>query len=403
MKRLLWLLLIPLICLGAWWGIAARNTGPEVRFVKPKREMLVSNLPTNGKVEPIEWASVRVDAPGLVTKMAVQQGQQVAQGALLARLSAPAGLGEQVAAEQARVAQVRTELDVVNKGGKPSELTDIENNLTRLRYDRDQQAREAASLKRLYDKQAATLFELVAAQSRLKQMEIDIENLGKRRAALVSKADVTANEARLREAQSTVRATQAKLGQGVIRSPLSGVVYSLPARVGTFLGAGDLVANVGRLDRLRVRVYVDEPELGRVKVGQPVRITWDAQPDKNWAGRVERLATEITTLGTRQVGEVLCTIDNPGGELVPGTNVNAFIETTVVSGALTIPKEAVRREGTLASVFVLDGDKVRRVRVATGASSVTRTEITSGLSEGQSVALATDKVLKEGDRVTAVF
>ena len=371
--------------------------------MKPKRETLISNLPTNGKVEPIEWASVRVDAPGLVTSMAVQQGQTVARGALIARLSAPAGLGDQVAAEEARVAQVQTDLGVLTKGGKSSELTDIENNLTRLRYDRDQQAREAGSLKRLYDKQAATLFELVSAQSRLKQMEIDIDNLGKRRAALVSKADVTSSEARLREAQATVKATQAKFGLGVIRSPLAGVVYSLPARVGTFLAIGDLVANVGRLDRLRVRVYVDEPELGRVKVGQPVKITWDAQPNKNWAGTVERLATEITTLGTRQVGEVLCTIDNPGNELVPGTNVNAFIETSVVARALTIPKEAVRREGNVASVYVLEGNTVRRRRIGTGASSVTRTEVTGDLGEDQAVVLATDKVLKDGDKVTPVY
>ena len=56
-------------------------------------------------------------------------------------------------------------------------------------------------------------------------------------------------------------------------------------------------------------------------VGQPVTITWTAQPGKRWKGTVEKGATDIIALGTRQVGEVLCTIDNPGRELVPGTNV----------------------------------------------------------------------------------
>ena len=380
----------------------ARNAAPDVRFVKPRRETLVSNLPTNGKAEPIEWASVRVDAPGIVSSVPVQQGQAVSKGALLARLSEP-GLADQVAAAQARVAQTAADLEVLNKGGRGTELAEIENNLTRLRYDRDQQARETASLKRLYDKQAATMLELQAAQSRLHQMDIDIENQGKRRAALVSKSDLSSGEARLREAQSTVRATQAKVGQGVIRSPLAGTVYSLPARVGSYLSAGDPVANVGRLDRLRVRVYVDEPELGRVKVGQQVKITWDAQPDRSWRGTVERLPTEITALGTRQVGEVLCTIDNPGSQLVPGTNINAFIETSVIPGALTIPKEAVRRQTNSADVFVLDGGLVRRRTVETGASSVTRTQVIAGLKEDEAVALATDKSLKDGDRVKPVF
>ncbi len=403
MKRLVWLLLIPVIGLGVWWGISARNSAPEIRFVKARRETLVSNLPTNGKVEPVEWASVRVDAPGLVTGVPVQQGQAVRKGALLARLSEP-GLADQVAAAQARTAQVQSDLDVLNKGGKSSELTEIENSLTRLKFDRDQQAREAGSLKRLYEKQAATMVELQTSQARLRQMEIDIDNLAKRRAAVVSKPDVTAAQARVREAQSTARATQAKVSQGVIRSPLTGIVYSLPARLGTYLNVGDLVANVGQLDRLRVRVYVDEPELGRVRVGQPVKITWDAQPDRNWKGMVERLATEITTLGTRQVGEVQCTIDNPDHQLVPGTNINAFIETTSIAGALTVPKEAIRRDGNNADVYVLEGgNTVRRKRIGTGASSVTRTQVTNGLTEEEPIALATDKVLKDGDKVKPIF
>lgn len=403
MKRLVWLLLIPLLGLGLWWGITARNSAPEIRFVKARRETLVSNLPTNGKVEPIEWASVRVDAPGLVTAVSVQQGQAVRKGALLARLSEP-GLADQVAAAHARTAQVQSDLDVLSKGGKSSELTEIENSLTRLKFDRDQQARETGSLKRLYEKQAATMFDLQSSQARLRQLEIDIDNLAKRRAAVVSKPDVTSAQARLREAQSTARATQAKVSQGVIRSPLSGVVYSLPARLGTYLNAGDLVASVGQLDRLRVRVYVDEPELGRVQVGQPVKITWDAQPDRAWKGVVERLATEITTLGTRQVGEVQCTIDNPDHQLVPGTNINAFVETSSIAGALTLPKEAFRREGTNADVYILEGSNtVRRKRIVTGASSVTRTQITAGLNDDDAVALATDKVLKDGAKVKAIF
>lgn len=119
---------------------------------------------------------------------------------------------------------------------------------------------------------------------------------------------------------------------------------------------------------------------------------------------MERLATEITALGTRQVGEVQCTIDNPDHELVPGTNINAFIETTSIAGALTVPKEAIRRDGNNADVYVLEGgDTVRRKRIGTGASSVTRTQVTNGLTEQEPIALATDKVLKDGDKVKPIF
>ena len=59
-------------------------------------------------------------------------------------------------------------------------------------------------------------------------------------------------------------------------------------RAGSYVSPGDLVANVGQAGRLRVRVYVDEPELGRVAVGQPVTITWDALPGQSWPGKVEK-------------------------------------------------------------------------------------------------------------------
>ena len=112
------------------------------------------------------------------------------------------------------------------------------------------------------------------------------------------------------------------------------------------------IASIGKLNPGRVRVYVDEPELGRVSPGETVRITWDALPGKEWMGVVEKRPTEVIALGTRQVGEVLCTVDNPMRELVPGNNVNAFILTQVVNNALTIPKAAVRRDGGIG-VFIL--------------------------------------------------
>ena len=163
------------------------------------------------------------------------------------------------------------------------------------------------------------------------------------------------------------------------------------------------MASVGRTDRLRVRVYVDEPEVGRVAVGQPVAITWDALPGKTWNGVVEKLPTEIVPLNTRQVGEVLCTIENPGNELVPGTNVNAEIRTNVVENALTIPKEALRRANNQQGVLLLTGDKVEWRPIAAGVSSVTRSQVTSGLNEGDWVALATTDPLKPGDRVSPVY
>jgi HlyD family secretion protein len=397
-KKLLWLFAIPLAAVG-WWAYHRNNDRPQVPFAKVIRENLVSTLPTNGKVEPIEWQAVRVEQAALVNKVPVQEGQSVNLGATLAILGGT-GLQADLDAAQARVAQARADLATVDAGGKQLELTTIESDLARLHVERDHDRKEYESLRRLADKQAASMLEVDEMKSKVQAADMGIEALEKRRAALVTQSDKTVALARLRDAEAAVELAKSHIAQTVIRAPIAGVVYDLAARPGTYLNAGDLVADVGRLDRLRVRVYVDEPELGRVQEGQPVTINWDALPGRAWQGRVERKPSNILRLETRQVGEVLCTIDNPGRALLPGTNVDAHIRTAMVDHALTIPKECLRRDANGVGVFALHAGRLEWRTVQTGISSVTRVQIVAGLAEGDQVALPTELTLRNGELVT---
>ena len=402
MKKLLPILLLLCIALSAWWIWRKKTEAPQVPFAKVKRETLISTLPTNGKVEPIEWQTVRSEVEGLVGKVPVQEGQFAAKGALLAQLS-QAGLAADLTAAQARVTQAQADLATLEAGGKSGELVEIENSLAKARLDREAAVREYTALKRLAEKQAATLIDVQSAQGRLREADLQIEGLNKRRSALVGKSDKSVAVAKLREAEAAVAQVRERIAQTEIRAPISGVIYGLKIRAGAFLKPGDEITNIGRLDRVRVRVYVDEPELGRVSVGQPVTITWTAQPGKRWNGAVEKGATGIVAMGTRQVGEVLCTIDNPGHELVPGTNVDVEIRTSVVEGAITIPREALRREASGLGVYVLDGDVIHWRAVETGASSITRVAIAKGIGPSDLVALPTGETLADGERVKPVF
>jgi len=395
---LLWLLAIPLAALG-WWAYHRNNDAPQVPFAKVIRETLVSTLPTNGKVEPIQWVAVRVEQAGLVSKVPVQEGQTVSQGAPLAILS-DAGLQADLDAAEARVAQARADLATIDAGGKQLELTSIESELARLRAARDHDQKEYASLRRLADKQAASMLEVDQSKSKVQAGDLGIEALEKRRAVLVTQSDKTVALARLRDAAAAVELAKNHMAQTVIHAPIAGVVYGLAARPGAYLNIGDLVANVGQTVRLRVRVYVDEPELGRVEEGQPVTINWDALPGRAWEGTVERKPANIVALGSRQVGEVLCTIDNPGRVLLPGTNVDAHIRTATVVSALTIPKECLRRDANGVGVFALRGGRLAWQAVTTGVSSVTRVQILEGLAAGDAVALPTELTLHNGEIVT---
>ncbi len=249
---------------------------------------------------------------------------------------------------------------------------------------------------------AATGADVNTAKQRVDSFNQQIKSLQDRKAALVTPADRTSAEARLREAEATLHLADEHIKQSVVRAPIEGDIYQFDLKPGAYLNAGDVVASVGRLDRVRVTVYVDERDLGRVEKKMPVKITWDALPKRTWKGSVDRTPTQIVPLGTRQVGEVVCLIENPDRGLLPGTNVNAEIRSESIDNALTIPKESVRRELGQAGVYVLEGDRLVWRNVTLGVNNVTRTQV-DGLKEGDAVALLTDKPLKDGMVVKAVF
>jgi HlyD family secretion protein len=237
----------------------------------------------------------------------------------------------------------------------------------------------------------------------VRQIELAIDGLNKRRTSLIAIPDVNAAKARLRDVQSSLNLARQRAGQSVVRAPIAGTVYGLAVQPGAYLNVGDLVANIGQMERLRVRVYVDEPELGRIAEGQPVTLTWQALPGKKWSGTVQRKPTSVQALGSRQVGEVICLIENPGKELVPGTNVDAEIRTAVIDNALVIPRETLRHDANGDYVYALKGDTVERRTVKTGTSSISQVQVIEGLSEGDAVALPSETALKPGDRVTAAM
>lgn len=394
MKKLLWILpLIGVVAL-VWWLIDLKNAPPEVRFVTVARETLVDTLNTNGKVEPVEWASVRAERAGRLEQLNVQRGQKVAAGYVIARLDSTEAQNALQAAE-ARVAQVRGEINSLAKGGRSAELAEIDATIARLRVEKGAIEKELAATERLAAKKAATAYEVATLRDRIALLDEQIRGMQSRRGSLVTEGDRAVLEGRLQEAQASVALARDRIAQGIIRTPIAGTVYHVEPRVGAILNPGDLIANIGKVEMLRVSVFVDEPELGRVAVGMPVSITWDAKPGATWSGSVERLPVQIVALGSRQVGEVLVTISNENGELPPGANINATIRSQVAPNALVIPKECLRREDGQSGVFALEGDNVRWRPVQVGISNVTHAQIVSGVKEGDRVAAATDIPLRD--------
>ena len=404
MKLRVWLgLILAAVIIVLGWQIDKWKNQPlEVTFARTSRETIVSSIPTNGKVEPVEWAVAHAERPGAVQEILVQRGQHVARGAELVRLDDAEVRAEQVAAET-RISQARAEIETLSKGGRAADLAEIAGSLDKAHLDLKTAQEDFDALSRLQAKQAATPFEVNTARQRVEQARVQIKSLEDRKASLVNAPDRSAAEARLLDAQAALKLANERMSQSVVRAPVDGEIYQFDLKRGAYLNAGDAVASIGRLDRVRVNVFVDERDLGRVARGMPVTITWDALPGRVWKGAVDRTPTQIVPLGSRQVGEVVCLIENPDRDLLPGTNVNAEILSESVENALTIPKEAVRRERNQTGVYRLaDDNRIEWRKITLGVNNTTRTQV-DGLKDGDAVALISDKPLKNGMAVQPVF
>src|SRR5207342_1184719 len=125
-----------------------------------------------------------------------------------------------------------------------------------------------------------------------------------------SQPEIARAEAQKAEAQSAHAAAEDTLDQLNIRAPFDGIVYSLPVHQGSYVNPGDLVLQEADLSKVLVRAFVDEPDVGRLAPGQPIELTWDAVPGRTWRGSVSTIPSTVKLLGTRNVGETTCVVDN---------------------------------------------------------------------------------------------
>jgi HlyD family secretion protein len=384
------------------WAATKTAAPPEVEFVKVTRETLISSLSTNGKVEPIEWMPVRSERSGIITRVLISRGQQVTKDQPLVELETRVA-GADLAKAQAAIQEAKAQQQLLTQGGRIGERQQIDSDITRAKLDLDAAQKTYQALDRLVAKQAATRQELDFARQLVDQLQLKIQSLEKSKGALVSGIDKEIAKARLQEAQSAATVAQSNLDLSIVRAPMNGTIYDFDLKQGSYVNPGDPIAKVGKLDRVRVTVYVDEPDLGKVHEGELAIITWDALPEHQWKGRVDKLPTQIVPLGSRQVGEVGCVIENPDRDLLPNANINADIQATVVENALAIPKEAIRRQGSETGVLLLQGDRVLWRKVSLGISSYTKTQVLAGLSAGDAGALPSEKPIQNGSRVQPVF
>jgi HlyD family secretion protein len=173
-----------------------------------------------------------------------------------------------------------------------------------------------------------------------------------------------------------------------VRAPFPGTVYSVPVTQYQFVPAGETLLQMADLTKLEVKAYFDEPEIGKLQVGQPVKIVWDAKQGQLWHGHVVQAPTTIIAYGgTRNVGECIIAVDDARGDLLPNTNVTVTVTEQRSDNVLSLPREALHTDGDKNFVFRLVKDRLEQTPVTVGAVNLVSVEITGGLQLGDTVAV----------------
>jgi HlyD family secretion protein len=376
------ILLVVFLAVGAYFELRPRRI--RISVVTPVLQNVSSSITTNGKIEPIHGFEAHAPLPVTVKKVLVKEGASVKAGQLLLQLDDTRARSD-LAAAQTRLKAAQAGYGNLLAGGNQQQVLTRRADLQKATTERDSAQYQLSSLERLQQRGAATADEVLAARDRLARAQADLTQLQSQ--VRYSPQEQARSQSEIADARAAVDLAEEVVRNSNIRAPFDGTVYFLPARAGAYVNVGDLLVMEADLSQLQVRAFVDEPEIGRLALGQTVKITWDALPGHVWQGTVTTLPSTVVSRGSRVVGEILCKFDNSERLLLPNINVSTTIIASNKDNALTVPREAVHEDSAHNFVYVLKGNHLQRRDVKLGISNLTRVEILSGISETDIVAV----------------
>jgi HlyD family secretion protein len=382
--------------------LAERGPAPQVQIVSVTREDLSASITGNGKVEPIAPTIAHAEFPTFVADVKAAEGQSVRKGQLILTLDA-ADVRAQLSQARANLLATQTDLHNARAGGPPDDVAQLQGDLQKAQTQVANLDRMQQALTQLVTKGAATQDEVAQNQAALTTARASLQTFQQKKAALEQRASVNVESAGLhmKQQQDLVEALEEKVRSATVFAPVDGTLYSLPVRKGDFVKLGDVLAEMADLRQVRVRAFVDEPDLGSLAQNEGVQVLWDAMPNRIWNGKVEQVPKQVVARGSRSVGEVLCSVDNDKVELLPNVNVEVRILVHEQRGVLVVPRGAVRYDQGQHFVLAYDGDVVHRRDIKVGVAGENKYEVLSGLVQGDKVALPGEVDLRDGTKVRA--
>ena len=394
-KRRWWLwsgiALLVVLGLGGFMAVRAITSGGHIdpnKMAKATRGDIAKSVVATGKIQPITKVELKSKASGIVEKLYVDINQHVQKSQVLAQLDQQEILA-QVAAQKAQL-----EASTANVGTYQANVEQDRVNAA---------APDLPMYKTTLDRNLEMLKEGIVSQQALDNANRDyLAALNKRDGA---HASISVDQARLRQAEAQVAQSRASLNQleeqlsyTTLTSPIDGVILSRDVELGDAVSSilvlgstATLVMTIGDVTQVYVQGKVDEADIGSVYMGQPARIKVESFRDKVFNGKVTKIAPLGVEKDNVTTFEVRVSIDNPTGELKANMTANAEIILEEHKNALTVPEQAIIYDNQKNAFVMLPDPKQkdgqRKVPVKVGVSNGSKTEILSGINEGDTVVL----------------
>jgi HlyD family secretion protein len=392
-KRLWIWLIVAVVLVAAALGFAlkrlARGSAIDPnRLAKVTRGDVARSVVATGKIQPITQVEVKSKASGIVEKLYVDINNQVHKGQELAQLDQ-----EEI---QAEVEAQRAQLAAAEANVITSQANIAQDRVNAA-------APDLAMYKATLDRNIEMQKEGIVSRQTLDDANRDYLAALTRRDS--SRAQITVDTAKLKQARAQVEQSEASLKQleeqlsyTTIVAPMDGVILSRDVEIGDAVSSilvlgstATLIMTEGDINEVYVQGKVDEADIAHVYMGQQARIKVESFRDRVFNGKITKIAPMGVEKDNVTTFEVRVSINNPGGELKANMTANAEILLDEHKGVLTVPENAVSYDSQKnASVEIPDKsqkDGERQVPVKVGLSNGSVTEVVSGLKEGDTVVL----------------
>lgn len=356
-------------------GRAADAAPREVRLAQVAPATFEQVIEITGTLAADEQVMLATKVPGRLARIEVDFASPVKQGQLIAQIeTTDYEFGVQQA--QAALGQARAQLGLPTTGRQGRLDVDATAIVRQARATLEEARASEARMVRLAEEGLTPQAELDTARATLVRAEASLES---------AREEVRLRQAQVRQRESELEIARQRLADTAIHSPIEGFVQARRANRGEYLAAGAPVAEVVRIDPLRLRLAVPEREASSLRSGQAVRVRVTGQSgaaaNEDYLGVVARLAPSLDAQSRSLLIEA--DIRNPG-RLRPGN----FVQARIIVGerrALTVPVSAVVTFAGLQKVILAHEGKAVERQVTTGDTQGERIEIVTGVREGEQV------------------